>query len=150
MEILLSPQTWIIVAVVLGAAELFVPGGILFNLGLASLIVSLGLHFNILDTWMLTLTVWFISASILLFAFSFVSNRFFKGDESIDNVYEELDIFGKDVVVVEKIGPGNNAGRVSFQGSTWSALGDGSELNIGEHAKVVCTDNISLIVEPQK
>ena len=48
------------------------------------------------------------------------------------------------------LGPGTHAGRVEFQGTTWTALSDGSELEKGSHATIVCKENISLVVEPIK
>ena len=60
------------------------------------------------------------------------------------------DIYGKKVEVTEKIGPGTHAGRVEFQGTTWTALSDGSELIKGSHATIVCKENISLFVEAVK
>jgi hypothetical protein len=133
--------------VVLSLAEIIIPGGILVNLGIASLIVALGIKFAILDTWVMVLTVWFIVATFLLFFLNFFTNKFFGGDQSIDNTDEELDVFGKDVFVIDNIGPGTHKGRVEFQGTTWTALGDGSEITAGSHAKIICKDNISLVVE---
>ena len=150
MEYILYFETWIILAIFFACLEIFIPGGILLNLAIASLLVALGVHQEILDTWAITLTSWFIVASILLFVLYYFTDKFFPGDKSIENVYEELDIYGKEVEVLEDIGPGNNAGRVSFQGSTWVALGDGSQITKGARATIVCKENISLIVEAVK
>jgi len=147
MNYILMVETWIVVAVVLSLAEIVIPGGILVNLGIASLIVALGIKFAILDTWVVVLTVWFIVATFLLFFLNFFTNKFFGGGQSIDNTDEELDLFGKDVLVIDNIGPGAQKGRVEFQGTTWTALGDGSEILAGCHAKIICKDNISLVVE---
>lgn len=150
MEYILFFETWIILAIVFSCLEIFVPGGILLNLGLASLLVAIGVQQQILQTWVITLTAWFICASILLFVLYFFTEKFFKGEQSIGNIHEELEIYGKEVIVTENIGPGTHAGRVSYQGTTWSALSDGSELSAGTHATIVCKDNISLVVEPVK
>lgn len=150
MEYILFFETWIVLAILFACAEIFVPGGILLNLGIASLLVAIGVQQQLLDTWTLTLTTWFILASFLLFILYFVTDRFFSGEYKVDNIYEELDLYGKEVTVLEKIGPGTHAGRVEFQGSTWTALGDGSELSKGSHATIVCKENISLVVEPIK
>ncbi|PCI59162.1 MAG: hypothetical protein COB35_12105 [Gammaproteobacteria bacterium] len=147
MDYLMMFETWIIVAIVLSLAEIIIPGGILLNLGIASVLVALGIKFAILDTWVMVLTVWFIVATFLLFFLNFFTNKFFGGKQSIDNTDEELDIFGKNVLVIDNIGPGTQKGRVEFQGTTWSALGDGSEIKSGSTAKIICKDNISLVVE---
>ncbi len=150
MEYILFFETWIVLALLFACLEIFIPGGILLNLGIASLIVAIGVHQHVLDTWALTLTAWFISASILLFVLYFITDKFFNGEQTIDNVYEELDIYGKEVDVIENIGPGTHADRVKFQGTTWTALSDGTEISAGSHATIVCKDNISLVVEPVK
>ena len=150
MEYLLFFETWIILAIIFAFLEIFIPGGILLNLGLASLIVAFGVHQQFLDTWVIVLTTWFISASVLLFVLYFFTEKFFNGDHIIENIHEELDIYGKQVDVIESIGPGTQAGRVIYQGTTWSALSDGSVINAGSHAKIICKDNISLVVEPIK
>jgi len=150
VEYILFFETWIVLAILFACAEIFVPGGILLNLGIASLLVAIGVQQQFLDTWTLTLTTWFILASLLLFILYFVTERFFSGEYTVENTYEELDIYGKEVEVTEKIGPGTHAGRVEFQGTTWTALSDGSELNKGSHATIVCKENISLVVEALK
>jgi len=147
MELILSFKAWLALALLLACAEFFIPGGIVLILGLSSLIVALGIKFSFLDTWVVTLTTWFIIASVLLFVMFFVTERYFSDRKRIDNVYDEVDCYGKEVTVVEKIGPGNNPGRVEFQGSTWKALSDGSEIPSGSRVTIVCKDNISLIVE---
>ena len=50
--------------------------------------------------------------------------------------------------MLETIGPGQHKGRIDFQGSSWSALGDGTEIKAGEKVQVVCRDNISIVVKP--
>ncbi len=150
MEYILFFETWIILAILFACLEIFVPGGILLNLGIASLLVAIGVHQEILDTWVLTLTTWFIIATLLLIAVYFITERFFPGETTVENIYEELDIYGKNVRVVEQIGPGTQAGRVEFQGTTWTALGDGTIIDAGSQASIVCKENISLVVEPTK
>jgi membrane protein implicated in regulation of membrane protease activity len=150
MEYILFFETWIILAILFACLEIFVPGGILLNLGIASLLVAIGVHQEILDTWVLTLTTWFIIATLLLIAVYFITERFFPGETTVENIYEELDIYGKNVRVIEQIGPGTQAGRVEFQGTTWTALGDGTIIDAGSQASIVCKENISLVVEPTK
>ena len=147
MDFLLLFETWMILAVILAFAEIFIPGGLLINMSIASLIVAFGVKFGWLDTWVFTLTVWFITAVSLLFIVYLFTDTFISADKSIDNVNEELDMYGKEVLVTEQIGPGTHAGRVKFQGTTWTALGDGSEIMPGSHATIVCKENISLVVE---
>jgi membrane protein implicated in regulation of membrane protease activity len=150
MEYILFFETWLILAILFACLEIFVPGGILLNLGIASLLVAVGVQQQILDTWVLTLTTWFILATFLLVLVYFITERFFAGETIVENIYEEVDIFGKKVRVLEQIGPGTQAGRVEYQGTTWKALSDGSIIQAGSEAAIVCKENISLVVEPIK
>ncbi len=150
MEYILFFETWIILAILFACLEIFVPGGILLNLGIASLLVAIGVQQEILDTWIITLTTWFILATFLLVVVYFVTQRYFPGETTIENIYEEVDIYGKSVLVLEQIGPGTQPGRVEYQGTTWSALSDGSIIEASRHAAIVCKENISLVVEPTK
>ncbi|MBA6327752.1 NfeD family protein [Colwellia sp. MB02u-6] len=148
MEYILFFETWLILAILFACLEIFVPGGILLNLGIASLLVAVGVQQQILDTWVLTLTTWFILATFLLILVYFITERFFAGETIVENIYEEVDIYGKKVHVLEQIGPGTQAGRVEYQGTTWTALSDGSIIQAGSEATIVCKENISLVVEP--
>jgi membrane protein implicated in regulation of membrane protease activity len=150
MEYILFFETWIILAILFACLEIFVPGGILLNLGIASLLVAVGVQQQILDTWVLTLTTWFILAIFLLILVYFITERFFAGETIVENIYEEVNIYGKKVRVLEQIGPGTQAGRVEYQGTTWTALSDGSIIQAGSEATIVCKENISLVVEPIK
>jgi len=150
MEYILFFETWLILAILFACLEIFVPGGILLNLGIASLLVAVGVQQQILDTWVLTLTTWFILATFLLILVYFITERFFAGETIVENIYEEVDIYGKKVHVLEQIGPGTQAGRVEYQGTTWTALSDGSIIQAGSEATIVCKENISLVVEPIK
>ena len=149
MEILLSFETWIVLAILLASAEIFVPGGILLNLGIASLIVAIGIKTALLTNGVAIFTTWFISATFLLFIGYYFTNKLFPSKQRIDNTDEELDVFGHEVVVTETIGPGQHKGRVEFQGTSWTALGDGSTISQGTKAVVICKENISLVVEPK-
>ena len=150
MDYIVLFETWIILALVFGLLEIFVPGGILLNLAIASLFVAIGVQQQYLETWVTTLTTWFILSSVMMFCAYFITERFMAGDIFIENTDENLDVFGKTVKVVHEIGPGNTPGRVEFQGTTWLALGDGSIIPKGSKAEIVCKDNISLVVNPKK
>jgi len=147
MGIFMMFETWFIMAIVLSLAEIVIPGGILINLGIASIIVAFGVKFAILNTWVMSLTTWFIIATFLLFVVNVITDKWFGGDKSIANTDENLDIYGHQALVVETIGPGQSKGRVEFHGTTWSALGDGTVIEQGRLVTIICKDNISLVVE---
>ena len=138
---------WGCVGIVLMLAELVIPGGIIVFLGTSALAVALTLQFGVISSWIHAFTLWFILSMILLIVFRNVGQNMMGGDSRIENTDENLDVFGHEVDVVETIGPGNKKGRILFQGTNWSALGDGSEIKSGEKVKIICRENISYVVE---
>ncbi|KFZ36768.1 hypothetical protein HR45_14185 [Shewanella mangrovi] len=139
---------WLLVGAILMLAELVIPGGIVIFLGAACMIVAAALWLGLITSVAQAFTLWFIASIVLLLLFRQVTQRLVGGDSHVDNTDEELDIYNQVAVVKESIGPGERLGRVSFQGADWPALGDGSEIAAGRQVRVVCRDNIALVVEP--
>ncbi|MDG1732314.1 MAG: NfeD family protein [Thalassotalea sp.] len=147
MEMSNDVLAWGSVGIFLMLAELILPGGIVVFLGTSALVVAITLQLEIIDNWIHAFTLWFIVSISLLLLFRNVSQKLVGGDSTIENTDENLDVFGEEVDVLETIGPGNKKGRIQFQGSSWSALGDGTEIVTGEKVKIVCRENISYVVE---
>lgn len=138
---------WACVGVVLMLAEVIIPGGIVILLGAACLVVASALGIGLIEGAAQAFTLWFISSMVLLLAFRHVTQKLVGGDSHVDNTDEELDLFNKQALVKADIGPGEKSGRVEFQGAEWPALGDGSLIPAGSRVRVICRDNISLVVE---
>lgn len=139
---------WLVCGIILMVLELVIPGGIVFFIGLSSVITG-GLWFlGVVNTWPTALVLFFILTMVLVLAFRGVTQKLVGGDSTIANTDEDLDIYGQVAKVVETIGPGQKEGRIEFQGTHWSALGNGKEINAGEQVKIICHDNISIVVEP--
>ncbi len=138
---------WLVAGLLLIVAEAVIPGGIVMFLGAGCLVVSGAWTFALVDTWPQALTLWFISSLVLLFSFRQVIQKVAGGETSVANTDEDMDIYGKVAVVTETIGPGKKPGRIEFQSSTWQALADGTVIEPGEKVKIICHDNISLLVE---
>ncbi len=146
-DVILNPIYWLVLGLIIMASELIIPGGVVIFLGLAGVIVAGALFFGVVTTWANTLILWFVTSLTLLIVLRTLVSRFAGGDTSRSNTNDVLDDVGEIVAVVEVVGPGETAGRVSFRGSTWSAVGDGSEIPAGARARVIARDNISLVVE---
>jgi membrane protein implicated in regulation of membrane protease activity len=138
---------WGSAGLVLMLAEIIIPGGIIIFLGISAFLVAACLQFGLIDSWVHAFTLWFISSLVLLLLFRNLTQKMVGGDSNVANTDEEFDLFGKEVTVTDVIGPGNQMGRVQYQGTTWSALGDGSVIEAGTRAKIICRENISLVVE---
>jgi len=141
---------WAVIGVVLMLAEIIIPGGIVILLGGASLVVASALAVGLVEGIVQALTLWFITSIVLLLSFRRVTQKLVGGDAHVDDTDEELAIFNQIALVKEAIGPAQKQGRVEFQGTEWSALGDGTEIAAGTQVKIICRENIALVVEPYK
>lgn len=141
---------WAAVGIFLILAELIIPGGVVILLGVACLVVALATALGLVTGLAQSLTLWFISSIILLLVFRSLTQKLIGGDSHVDNTDEELDLFLQPALVKQAIGPGQQQGRVEFQGTEWPALGDGTEIPAGSKVKVICRENIALVVEPLK
>ncbi|MGL5408601.1 MAG: NfeD family protein [Shewanella sp.] len=139
---------WALVGLSLMLAELLVPGGIVILLGAACLLVAGALGLGLVEGVVQSLTLWFIAAIVLLLTFRQVTQAVVGGDSHVDNTDEELEIYNQIAHVKQTIGPGQTPGRVEFQGSEWPALGDGSVIAVGSQVRIICRENIALVVEP--
>lgn len=148
MEIILNPTGWIIAALLMMAAEIILPGGIVFFLGGACLIVAGALWLGLVTTWVNVLSVFFVSSLVLILSLRSFFTRFAGGDYSKENTEEIIDDLDSIVEVLEPIGPGESAGLINHRGTSWRALGNGQEIGAGSQARIVARDNITYIVEP--
>ncbi|WP_434953030.1 NfeD family protein [Shewanella sp. HL-SH4] len=139
---------WVILGIVLMLAEIIIPGGIVILLGSSCLLVALALAVGIIEGISQSLTLWFIASMVMLLSFRHVTQKLVGGDSHVGNTDEELDLYNQVAIVKEPIGPGQQTGRVSCLGSDWTALGDGTEIQSGTKVRIICRDNIALVVEP--
>ncbi len=148
MEYILYFELWIVLALLFSCLEIFISSGIFLNLGIASLLVAIGLQQQWLTSWQATLFSWCTFTSILLSILYFFSKKFFLREYTSDELYRELTVYGKKVRVTERIGPGHHPGRVNYQGANWKALGNGQQLEKGSYATIIYQDDCALLVEP--
>ncbi|MCC4834755.1 NfeD family protein [Shewanella sp. 10N.7] len=148
MEFSNPTSIWLIVGLILMVAEIIVPGGIVILLGAACVIVAAALFAGIVDGATQSFTLWFITSIVLLLSFRHITQKMIGGDAHVDNTDEEMDLYNQIVTVKADIGPGEHEGRVTFSGTEWPALGDGTEIKSGSKVRIICRENIGLIVEP--
>ena len=146
MESFLNPIGWLTVGAVLMLLELIIPGGIVFFLGSACVVVATAVYFKLVTTWVSALTLFFVSSLVLIITLRALFSRFIEGDSTVANTSEILDEVGEIVEVIETIGPADKVGTVKFRGTAWRALGEGKELPAGSLARIVSRENISLLV----
>ncbi len=139
--------TWIVAGVVLIVLELIVPGMVLVFLGAGALLVALLVWLGLVQTWVASITTWFIASLVLLLVLRGFLQRFISGDAETQSTDEEFDIYGKVVDVVEAIGP-DKEGRIRYRGTTWQATCYDNTLEAGTKAQIVCRENLIWIVQP--
>ena len=139
--------TWIVAGAVLIVLELIVPGAILVFLGAGALLVALLVWLGLIQTWVASITTWFIASLILLLALRSLLQRFISGDAERQSTDEDLDAYGEVVDVVEAIAPGEE-GRIRFRGTTWQAVCYDQTLEAGTKAQIICREDLIWTVEP--
>ena len=139
--------TWIVAGVVLIALELIAPGMVLVFLGAGALLVALLVWLGLIETWVTSITTWFIASLGLLLALRGLFQRYMSGDAQSQSTDEDFDAYGETVEVVEATGP-DQEGRIRYRGSTWPAACYDQTLQAGTRAQIVCRENLVWIVEP--
>lgn len=140
---------WFIGGVVLMVAELLLPGGIIFFLGLGATFVALLLYAGVLEGWLQAFTAWFIGSLVLLFGLRGLVQRIIPAQVNRGKTDEDLDAYGQNAEVCERI-PINGTGRIAFRGSTWTAKSHASDqaLEAGTPVRIAYRDNLIWVVEP--
>lgn len=139
--------TWIVAGAVLIVLELIVPGMVLVFLGVGALLVAFLVWLGLVQTWVASITIWFIASLVLLLVLRGFFQRFMSGEAETQSTDEDFDAYGEVVDVVEAIGPGKE-GRIRYRGTTWQAACYDNTLEAGTKAQIVCRENLLWIVEP--
>ncbi len=138
--------TWIIAGVIMFLLELFLPGMILGFLGGSSLIVAALIWWGWLDTWVSSLTVWFILSIGLLVTLRSFFQRLIGGDSETQSTDEEAAAYGTIVEVVERITP-EKPGRIHYRGAPWEAICYDNTIEAGGKAMLAFRENLLWVVE---
>ncbi|MCL1114927.1 MULTISPECIES: NfeD family protein [Shewanella] len=148
MELSNPITVWLVLGLLLMISEVIVPGGIVILLGAACVIVASSLALGIIEGFVQSMTLWFMTSMVLLLSFRHVTQRLVGGDAHVANTDEEVDLYNQIATVKEAIGPGQQTGRIHCLGTDWTALGDGTEIKVGTKVRIICRDNIGFVVEP--
>ena len=123
------------------------PGMVLVFLGAGALLVAFLVWLGLIETWVASITTWFIASLVLLLALRSLFQRFVSGDAETQPTDEDFAAYGEVVDVVEAIGP-NKEGRIRYRGTTWQAGYYDHTLEAGTKARIVFRENLVWIVEP--
>ncbi len=138
--------TWIVLGLVLCAAEIFIPSFFIFWFGLGAFAAAvasifLGLTFQIV----IFITV---SAVLLIFTRPIVMKTLLKKGSSRKINIDE--IIGKRAMVVERVDPVEGTGMVKVNGELWRALTeDSSVVSVGEYVTILKVEGTLLKVKKE-
>ena len=128
--------------------ELLVPGLVVIFLGIAALLVALGIYLGLLEGWMAMMTAWFFLSLILVFTLRQLFAKLAPGDTEQGNMDEDSEAFGQVVDVCAVTSQDGTRGRISFRGSTWEAESMDEPLVAGGKARLLSRDDLLWFVEP--
>jgi membrane protein implicated in regulation of membrane protease activity len=138
---------WIVLGAALIVLELIVPGAVLVFLGTGAMLVAFLIWLGLIQTWVASVTTWFIVSLVLLLVLRSFFQRFISGDIERQSTDEDLDAYGEVVDVMEAIGP-DKEGRIRYRGTTWQATCYDHTLEAGSKAQIVYRESLVWIVEP--
>jgi len=143
----LAFSIWLGSGIFLMAIEFLVPGLVMVFVGLGSLTVVFGMHFEYIDGILQQFTTFFISSIIYLLTLRFLVLRFVPSVTRKENIDEDEEVIGSIVELVADINSGE-FGRVEHSGSSWQARAEGDQTILkGEQVKIIGRDNITWIVQ---
>lgn len=148
MDFAQQSLVWLIVGVVLIAAELLLPGLISVFLGLAALVVAALIHFGFVASASMAILTWVVVSVVLVLTLRSSLMKFFPGDTSVGSLDEDAQAKGSVVDVVRDVAFEHSEGQVNFRDALWSARSLGGPIRKGERARLVRRENIVWLVEP--
>ncbi len=138
------PFLWSLLGLLLIAAEMFIPGFVIFFFGSGAIITGFlsvlipGLSSN----FALQGVVWILSSILSFTFFRKKFARIFRG--TMLNKEIDSDV-GHTVKVIEAITP-DKPGRVRYQGTSWKAISYTESFEPGEIVDIVKEENLTFIV----
>ena len=146
---ILSPVWWwIIIGLLLIAAELLTPGFWLIFFGFAALVTAVVNGFFPEVPLAFSITLCAVLGVLLLYLSRRLFPEFFASRNNTDISEKHIetdDVAGARAVVVEAITP-VCPGKVDFRGSLWNAEAD-TDISAGEHVLIVERRNLTLFVK---
>ena len=126
--------------------ELIIPGFVIIFFGAGAWVTALVclLFYPGVNAQMATFT--FSSVLLLLFLRRYLRKQFFSEDKSVVETLAD-EFIGKTAIVESEIKRGF-PGKVSFKGTSWTALSD-ETIEKGQLAEIIGKESINLIVKPK-
>ena len=146
IPLFLIPFLWFLLGLILMAAEVFIPGFVIFFFGFGAVMSGiLTAAFPILKSRVVwQVLIWLGSSTLSLFLLRRYLSKVFRG-RLFEKKAEETDHTGEKAEVIEEIRP-DRPGRVRFRGTSWKAESYDEVFKPGERVEILKTENLSLVV----
>ena len=142
---------WAVFGLTLIFAELILPGLVVVFLGIAALLVSLGIYMGWINSVVEMMLYWFVVSIFLIVTLRELFAKFAPGTVSKESIDEDAHAVGQTVKVEKTVDHSSTNGRVHFRGSTWNAQNvELSEIEEGDQAEIVEVKGLVLMVKPFK
>lgn len=146
---------WLILGLLLMAAELVLPGLVVVFLGLGALLVAGAVSLGWLAHPLNAGTAWFVTSLALVAGLRGIAKRWIPADVRRAPVEDDdSDVHGQLVEVVEAVGAAGEAdaalrpGRIRYRGALWDARSAAGPIASGASARLLYRDNLVWVVEP--
>ncbi len=138
---------WIIIGILLFIFEIFTPGFVLASFGLSCIFTALaamlgyGFKTQLIVFCIVTLAIFFSIRPVL-------KKYFYRFDDQLKTNVHAL--IGKSGMVIEKIQPSHNGGRVKIGGEDWKAQSlAGEEIEVGENVIIRKIEGVTVFVDKE-
>jgi len=131
----------IITGTIFMIAELIIPGGVVAPLGLGLLVVFLTRYLGLVTSHEPLIIIWMVSSLSMMIIARMILSKVTPGDSITENIEEKFDAYGTIVEVVDTIKPGENGGRIRYQGTSWKAVSVSKIIESGKKAKLIDHDS---------
>lgn len=135
---------WIIVAIVMGLAEVATSGLVSIWFCLSALVTSVVAVFC--QSVMVLIAVFVISSTVFLLCTRRFVKKFLKNEPVPTNADR---IIGKTAIVTEDIDPISGAGCVTADGKAWSVKAE-EPIDRGSLVKIIAIDGVRLVVKKEE
>lgn len=125
---------WFIIGIILILSEFLIPGFTIFFFGAGAIVLSLTIKlFPFLNSYVWIQILFFLILSIVLLV---TLRSKFKTTLKGELFQERNDYTGKECTVIEAVSE-DKSGRISFQGTTWSALSTNGKIKKNKKARII-------------
>jgi inner membrane protein len=139
---------WLILGFLFLFLEFVIPGVILVFFGFGAIVTAIGYWIGFLPTLEWQLGCFCVTSVVSLFLLRRYFSRYLKGKVSQNSEFTNSAEFeGKLARVTKPITPGDDSGRVKFEGSEWKAIAD-QNIGAGSMVAIKRMNNITFTVEP--